>query len=101
MAEAVEACAGGCVVLVKAVPGARREGLAGVLEMPGGARLKVRVAQPAEGGKANRAIETLLARTLGVRPAAVRVVAGTASAEKSVRVEGVDAAEARRALGIG
>ncbi len=78
---------GGAVLSVKAVPGARRDEIAGRL----GDRLKVRVAAPPEGGKANGAICALLAEALGVRAADVRVVSGASRAEKSVLVRGVSA----------
>lgn len=81
----IEPTEGGVTIRIKAVPGAKREQIAGVL----GDRLKVKVAQPPEGGKANAAICALLARTLGVKASAVSVVSGAASAEKVVRVEGV------------
>ena len=77
---------GAVLIAVKAVPGAKRNQVAGVL----GERLKVRVSQPPEGGKANRAICVLLAKELGVRPSAVSVVRGESSAVKLVRVEGLD-----------
>jgi uncharacterized protein (TIGR00251 family) len=51
--------------------------------------LKVRVAAPAEGGKANRALLRLLGEWLGVRD--VEIVAGVSSAEKIVRVTGLSA----------
>ncbi len=87
---------GGIELRVKAVPGARREAIAGLL----GDRLKVRVTAPPEGGRANRALEALIARTLGVKPRDVEVVAGQASAEKTVRVRGCDPVSAAKALGI-
>jgi uncharacterized protein len=68
---------------IKVVPGASRSAIAGVL----GDRLKVRVAAPAEGGKANRALVRLLAEWLGVRE--VEIIAGGSSAEKTVRVTGL------------
>lgn len=76
---------GGVLIAVKAVPGAKRDEVVGVL----GDRLKVRVIAPPEGGKANKAIEKLLAKTLGVRAGEVSVVSGHASPEKMVRVAGV------------
>lgn len=76
------------LIAIKAVPGAKRDEVAGRL----GERLKVRVSQPPEGGKANRAICELLAAELGVRPGAVTIMRGHSSAEKTVRVEGVSAA---------
>lgn len=74
---------GGIELSVKVVPGASRSELAGVL----GNRLKVRVAAPAEGGKANRAVEKLLKEWLGA--AEVEIVAGHRTAAKTVRVRGV------------
>jgi uncharacterized protein YggU (UPF0235/DUF167 family) len=53
--------------------------------------LKVRVAAPAESGRANRALCALIGRELGVRPARVTVVAGAANRRKRVKVRGVDA----------
>lgn len=87
---------GGVLIAVKAVPGAKRDGLAGAL----GERLKVRVAAPPEGGKANTAICALLAATLGVKPTAVRVVRGPSSPEKAILVEGISVDDAERALGL-
>ncbi|MCW5776978.1 MAG: DUF167 domain-containing protein [Phycisphaeraceae bacterium] len=79
---------GAVLLAVKVVPGAKRDGVAGRL----GDRLKVRVAAPPEGGRANRAVCELIARELGVRASAVEVVSGHASAEKTLRIRGVDAA---------
>ena len=70
---------------VKAVPGAKRDEIAGWL----GDRLKVRVSAPAEGGKANKAICALIAKTVGVRTREVTVVSGHGSPEKAVEVAGV------------
>ncbi len=85
------------LIRVKAVPGAAREEVAGVL----GDRLKIRVSQPPEGGRANRAIVRLLAGALGVRVGQVEVVAGEAGPLKTIRVRGVMPAHARLALGLG
>lgn len=83
-------------IRVKAVPGAKRDAVAGPL----GDRLKVRVAQPPEGGRANRAICDLLASALGVPSKNAELLAGPASAEKIIRVAGIDAARARARLGL-
>ena len=75
---------GNAIVLrVKAVPGASRDAIAGPL----GDRLKVRVAAPPEGGRANEAIVRLLAEALGVPIAAIAIVQGHAAPLKVVRVE--------------
>jgi len=70
---------------VKVVPGASRTEIVGPL----GNRLKVRVAAPAEGGKANQALIKVLSEWLGTRD--VEIVAGRSSAEKTVRVSGLSA----------
>ena len=69
---------------VKVVPGASRTEIVGPL----GNRLKVRVAAPAEGGRANRALVELLREWLGTRD--VEIVAGFSNAEKTVWVSGSD-----------
>lgn len=81
---------------VRAVPGASRDGVAGVL----GDRLKVRVAQPPEDGRANRAIGEVLAGLLGVPARQVWVASGVASRDKVVHIAGVDAGVVRERLGI-
>jgi len=86
----------GILLLIKAIPGARRDQIAGPL----GDRLKVRVAAPAEGGKANRAICGLLATATGLRTRDVHVVAGHASADKRIRIDRIDPARARERLGL-
>lgn len=74
------------LVRVKAVPGASRDAIAGVL----GDRLKVRVAAPPEAGKANTAIAELLAAACGVGVRAVTLESGPAQPQKCFRVRGVD-----------
>jgi uncharacterized protein len=59
---------------------------------------KVRVAAPAESGRANRTLAELLAGVLGVRANEVRIVAGAAGREKIVEIEGRSAAQADAAL---
>jgi len=70
---------------VRVSPGARREGVLGLY----GTRLKLAVAAPPDKGRANRAVEDLLARLLGVRPQDVTVVKGGTSRDKVLRVHGV------------
>lgn len=71
-------------IRVKAVPGARRDEIVGLL----GDRLKVRVSAPPEDGRANRAIAALIAHSLNAKPRDVRVVAGESSPEKIVEITG-------------
>jgi len=78
---------GGVEIRVKVVPGASRDRIAGLL----GDALKVQVSAAPERGKANAAVEALLAKALGVDARAVTVVSGLTSPRKVVRVEGVPA----------
>lgn len=81
---------------VWAQPGASRDRIAGLH----GGRLKVAVSAPPEKGRANKAVEAVIAGALGVRKTAVKVVTGETSREKTVEVEGVDEARARALLGL-
>lgn len=85
---------GAVLIAVKAVPGARRDQLAGPL----GDRLKVRVSAPPEGGKANKAIAKLLAGVLGVRAKDVTLENGSSSPLKTWRVRGVTAGHVAECL---
>jgi uncharacterized protein (TIGR00251 family) len=85
---------GGVQVAIKVVPGAARTRVVGTL----GDALKVQVAAPPEGGKANAAVCELLATTFGVPARAVTVVRGHGHARKVVVVAGLTAAAARAAL---
>jgi len=69
---------------VRAVPGAKKPGVAGRY----GDRLKVRVSAAPENGKANKAIEKLLADALGVRGQDVEVISGRTHRDKLVRIAG-------------
>lgn len=77
-------------------PGAGRTAVAG----RHGDALKVKVAAPPTGGKANEACLTLVAGLLGVDRTQVELTNGQASRTKRVKVKGVDADDARRLLGI-
>ena len=81
-------------ISVKAVPRAARDEIVGWL----GDALKVRVAAPPQDGRANAALEQLLAAALGVRKSAVRVAAGHGSARKRVEIDGLDRGEVERRL---
>ena len=59
---------------------------------------KARIAAPPERGKANRAVEELLAEALGVPRDRVAVVAGRTARRKLVEVEGLEAPEVVRRL---
>ena len=57
--------------------------------------LKLMVSEPPEDGRANRAVEELLAEVAGIRAAAVRVVRGAQSRAKVIEVDGLDERELR------
>ncbi len=63
-----------------------------------GETLKICVTAPPERGKANAAVEEVLAGALGVPRDCVRVVAGYTSPRKVVEIDGVEDHEARRRL---
>lgn len=75
----------GVVLLVRAVPGARRDEIRG--EQAGA--LKVAVTQPAEKGKANQAIVRLLARRLGVKRNQIALLSGATSHDKRLLITGM------------
>lgn len=79
---------GGVELRVKAQPRARRAGLAGWIDSPGGPRLKLAVNEAPEDGRANRAICALLAGALHVPPSAIAVVQGATAREKTCRIAG-------------
>lgn len=72
---------------VKAVPGASRSEIVGRL----GEALKIRVAAPPEGGKANREIVALVAAKLGLSLNCVAVLSGQSLPAKVLSVEGLSA----------
>lgn len=84
-------------IAVKVVPRAARDEIVG---WHGGA-LKVRVAAPPQDGRANRALEELLAAALGLRKGDVSVASGRSSVRKRVAVEGLEHDEILRRLALG
>ncbi|NLW86141.1 MAG: DUF167 domain-containing protein [Planctomycetes bacterium] len=80
----------GCVVPVKATPGASRNRIVGVL----GDCLKIAVSAPPEAGKANEAIALLLAQGLGVDKRAVKLISGQTNPRKEFCVAGLSPSEA-------
>ena len=67
---------------IKVVPGASRDQIVGWL----GDALKIKVTAPPEKGKANEAVVTLLAKTLGVRRDTIEIVSGHGSPAKTVEI---------------
>ncbi len=81
-------------VHLKVVPGGSRNTLAGLL----GERLKVRVSAPPEGGQANKAVLSLLGRSLDLPRSALRIVRGASTPLKTVEIDGLPARLVARLL---
>ncbi len=79
---------------LRVVPGAATTGLAG----RHGDAWKVRVAAPAERGKANAAVLDVLSAALAVPRGALKVVSGHGRRDKIVEAAGVDPAAAEQRL---
>jgi uncharacterized protein (TIGR00251 family) len=94
------AAADGVTVMVKVQPRSRHPGIQGIAQSAAGPRLKIAVTEAAEDGKANRAVCSLLAKTLDRPQASVRVVNGASQREKLLAVAGdsTTLAELLRAL---
>lgn len=86
---------GDVVLRLHVQPGAGRTAVVGTY----GDALKVRVAAPPEGGRANEACLALVADTLGVETDAVELTGGRSSRSKRVRIKGLEADDVERLLG--
>ncbi len=90
----IRASGDGVVILVRAKPHARRDGLAGVH----GDRLRIAVAAPPDRGRANDALIAVLAEALGVPRSAVTLRSGLTNRDKAFFVAALGEAEARARL---
>ena len=95
MTRGARRAGGNARLRVRVHPGARREGLSG---WHGDGSLKVEVTAAPEGGRANGAVEKLLAAVLGVGKSQVVVVQGQAARTKVVEVTGLDDHEIRNRI---
>ena len=87
------AAADGVRLAVRLTPKASAARLVGIVEDgAGGAVLKAAVTAPAEAGKANEALLSLLAKTLGLRRAALSLALGASDRRKLVHIAGDPAA---------
>ena len=80
---------------LKVVPGASRSEVTGWL----GDMLKVRVCAPPEKGKANAAVEAMVARALNVPASYVGIVSGASSQHKIIEIRGLSKDEIFKKLG--
>jgi uncharacterized protein (TIGR00251 family) len=86
---AIEAHSDGCLLPVRAQPGARQTAIRGEQE----GALKVSVTQVAEKGKANKAIIALLCKQLGLRRSQLTLVSGPAAQHKRFLIRDVSPRE--------
>lgn len=84
----------GVYIDIHVQPKARRPGVRGVH----GDRLKLAVAEPANDGRANRAVVAVVADLLKVRRSAITLVAGMTSRRKRVFVEGMGTEDVRQLI---
>jgi uncharacterized protein len=84
----------GCVLPVRAQPGARRAGVQG--EQAGA--LKVAVTAPPEDGRANQALVEVLRKELGVKRSQVELIGGQTNRDKRFLIRGITQAELRKRL---
>lgn len=93
MAAAFRETKAGVVLRVRLTPAGGADRVDGVaVDSAGEPHIKARVRAAPEDGKANAALEAMLAKALGVSKSAVRVERGATARIKSVAVDGVDAA---------
>lgn len=86
----------GFLIRVKAVPGASRSRIVGLL----GDRLKIAVAVPPQAGRANQAIIELLAQTLGIPQRQITLISGLAQPQKTLHVAGCDIGQIKARLNL-
>jgi uncharacterized protein (TIGR00251 family) len=91
---------GGVSVSLRVTPRGGRDDIDGIETLANGRSVvKVRVRAIAEGGEANRAVTELLAKSLGVSKASVRLLSGASSRMKQIAVDG-DPAKLGEALRV-
>jgi uncharacterized protein (TIGR00251 family) len=91
---AVTPHAEGCLLPVRAQPGARKNSILG--EQAGA--LKVAVTAPPEDGRANQALTEALREALGLKRSQVELVGGAKSRQKSFLIRGLRPEELRAKL---
>lgn len=74
------------IIDIHAQPGAKRSAVVG----EHGGRLKIAIASPPVDGKANSALITFLAKTLGVSKSSVSILSGETSRQKRVIVHQIN-----------
>ena len=79
---------------VKVVPSSSRDAVVGRL----GEALKIKVRAPAEKGRANKAVEKVIANALGISIRSVSVVSGFTTALKIIKIRGISESDGLKVL---
>jgi uncharacterized protein (TIGR00251 family) len=87
-AQPWRAAKGGVLLAVRVSPKASRDGIDGLCDTPQGPAVQVRVRAVPDEGKANAAVETVVAKWLGVPGGKVRVARGHKSRVKALEIDG-------------
>lgn len=82
----------GCVLSVRAQPGARKNGVVGTHN----GALKVAVNAPADKGRANDALVEVIAEAFGLKRAQIELIVGQTSRGKKFLIRGTQRAELER-----
>ncbi|HYT89912.1 MAG TPA: DUF167 domain-containing protein [Gemmataceae bacterium] len=93
---AVTEHAEGCILPVRAQPGARKTGVLG--EQAGA--LKVAVTAPPEDGRANQALVETLRAALSLKRSQVELLSGAKGRQKTFLIRGLKPAEVRERLAM-
>src|SRR6266849_1748502 len=91
---AIQEHAEGCILPIRAPPGARKTGVMG----EHGGALKVAVTAPPEDGRANKALVEVLRESLNLKRSQVELLSGATSREKKFLVRGLTKAEVETRL---
>ena len=86
----------GVVFAVKALPGSSRTAVCGLLDE----MVKIKVSAAPEKGKANKCLLDFLAKQLGVKKNAVKIVSGESNPIKSVQVLGISVVQLLNKLNL-
>ncbi len=84
----------GAILPVVAQPGAKRNAVLGERAEA----LRVAVTAPPDKGKANEAIQSVLAENLGCKPSQIAMISGTTSRQKRFLIRGIGPEELERRL---
>jgi len=85
----------GTLLNLRVSPGARRSSIEGPY---GAGALKLKVAAPPAGGRANAEAERFLAELLGIPRSDVSLVRGASSRDKVILIQGLEHSETRKRL---